>query len=184
MFLADAPLGVEYQESDEVLQVIFAAIAPPLETAILAIENFGSNFDPLTAPDSWLDWLLQQIGWPVDESFTPWQKREILKRVPDWRKRYGQKGIIESIVQLYFRLTVSNIGLDIQLEPRISTPGGFRIGKGRVGRSGIWNRYSRNNLLVTITNWNDVADNATNRQRLELFLDKLIPAFMTTRILN
>jgi phage tail-like protein len=179
-------LPLEYLELDkeEVLKTLIYAVAPKLQAAADAIATLGDNFNPDTAPDEWLGWLLEKIGWPVDESFTNYQKREILKLVGTWRKNYGKPGVIEAIIKLSFKPTAANIGLDVTLEARKSIKGGFRIGKGRIGQGRIYKRFSRNNILVTITNFNDVADTANTRLRLERFLDWLIPPFMTFRILN
>lgn len=177
-------LPIEYRSEDRVLEVLLESIAPKLQEVDDAITNLGANFNPATAPDEWLGWLLEKIGWPVEESFTNYQKREILKLVGAWRKNYGKPGIIEAIIKLYFRPTAANIGLDVKLEARKSNIGSTRVGLARVDKERLWQRFSRNEILVTISDFQEVADNAGTRARLVQFLETLVPPFMTIKVTN
>lgn len=177
-------LPPEYRSPDRVLEVLLESVAPKLQEVEDARATLGANFNPETCPDSWLDFLLERVGWKVDESLTNYQKRECLKRVPYWRKHYAKAPIIPEIVKLYFRPGPSNLGLDIALNARKSIKGGFRVGKGRIAKGRIYQRFSRNNILVEITDFGDVPDNAATRQRLEKFLDELLPAWMTYKVIN
>jgi phage tail-like protein len=172
-----ALLGSEYQQDDEVLRVLFAVIAPVMQRATDAIDRIGTNFNPDTAPDEWLSWLLASVGWPVDETLTVYQKREILKRLANWRRRYGQVGVIEEIIQWYFRPSSTVAPPVFSLKPRDQTDGGFRIGKGRIGKSRIWQRFSRNVIRVAVAP-GSAPWTAAEAARLERLLDLTLPPWM------
>ena len=177
-------LPPEYRSPDRVLEVLLESVSPKLQEVSDSIDALGTNFDPMTTPDGWLDFLLERIGWPVDSGMTSWQKREVLKSVGRWRRNYGKVGIIPEIIRLYFRPGPSSLGLGIALNARKSIKGGFRIAKGRIGRGRVFQRFSRNEILVSITDFGDVPNNQATRQRLERFLDELVPPWMLYRVVN
>ena len=178
-----ARLEPAYQYGDEVLRVLFEAFAPKLEAAANAIEGMGANFDPDTAPDAWLTWLLSSIGWPVDNEWPAYTKREILRRVGDWRKRYGRPGVIEEIVNVYFTPASGVTGLSVQVRVRGQTDGGFRVGRGRIGRGRIWKRFSRNVLRVVVTSAGSLPYTSETTARVTKLLEELIPPFMTFTVI-
>jgi phage tail-like protein len=177
-------LDPEYQAGDEVLRVIFEAFSPKLQSAADAIEGLGANFDPATTPDTWLTWLLERTGWPVDDEWPTYTKRQILERVGGWRKRYGRPGVIEEIVHTYFTPSSTVAGLTVQLRVRGQTDGGYRVGRGYIGRARIWQRFSRNVLRVIVTSAGDLPYTADTSERLRRLLEGLIPPWMTFTIVS
>jgi hypothetical protein len=177
-------LPIEYQVGDEVLGVIFAAVSPPILRADVAINNLKRQFNPQTAANSSLAWLLQQIGWYVDELLTPYAMRRILLRVAGWRRRYGRAGVMEEIVQEYFRLDPVDTPLSIVVAVRGETDGGFRFGKARMGKARMWQHFSRNALRITVTSAGSLAYTTTTHQRLYRLLRQLLPAWCAFELIG
>jgi hypothetical protein len=177
-------LGPEYQNGDEVLRPILTALEPTLNTAENGLTTLADLFDPENVPDSGLDWALWLNGWPTapgSESLkiTPYAKRQVLKQIPVWRKTWGQDGVFEEIFATYTKTSSTETGITITIAPRVSTPGGFRMGAGRMGRGRMWQLWTNNSILIKITDlgtWIDPGDfDDPELDFLEGLLDLLLP---------
>jgi hypothetical protein len=179
-----ARLDPAYTDGDEVLWVVTRAVAPKLQAAADAITGMGANFDPDSAPDAWLDWLLERIGWRVPATLTAYTKREILRHVGDWRRRYGRPGVIEEIVATYFRASSSATPLTVSVGVRGQTDGGYRVGRGYLGKARIWQRFSRNVLRIIVTSPGSLTYSSEIRRQLLALLEELVPPWMTFELID
>lgn len=177
-----ARLDPAYTDGDEVLHVLADALSPPLQIAHDALEDLKNRFNPTMTLDSWLSWLLEQIGWPVDDTWPVYTKREILKKVGGWRINYGKPGVIEEIVHTYFTPSSTVAGLSVQIRTRTEVIGDQFIGKMYIGKTYIWQQHSRNELRVIVTSAGGVPYTPDTTARLRRLLEELIPPWMTFEI--
>jgi hypothetical protein len=167
-----------------VVDVLFQAIAPRLQRLEDALADLPVNLTVATMPEGWVRWALDQVlGWPV-RPVSIYQARRILGRIPFWRKNYAQPGIMEEILQYHLQDSLTTTPPTFSLEVRpFNTSGGFRFGKGRFGKGRFWHRFSRDEIVVTVTNSGSFsviaqADADTLMRRVTGLLSALLPAMM------
>lgn len=180
-----AKLPSAYQDGDEVLKIIFAAAAPPLQVAADAITGLAANFNPDTMPDDWLPWALRSLGWPVPgEAWPAYVNRQVLKNRLIWLKEYGKEDELEKIIHAYFTTDASTDPITVTVKKRGEIEeGGFRIGYSRIGGAEpLWNHFSRDYILITVTDAGDYTVNADLLERLHGLADYILPAWMRLEV--
>lgn len=168
-----------YQQDDEVLKVIFGAVAPPVEAVATARANLPSLLTPAAMPEGWLEWAIWTLGWPVVPGLSAYTNRQVLTKLPGWRAGYGQEGVLEDIIATYTKASSADVGVSVSLIPRKPVPGGFRVGKGRVGKGRIWNFFSNEEILVRVVGVGSNAWGAGLEGQLRGLLELFLPPWMT-----
>ncbi len=176
-------LPEEHQQDDVVLGDILEILEPSLQPIETAFDNIADHSNILTMPDQNLDWALNTNGWAVLPNLTAYTKREALKKVKTWKRTYGMPGMLEDVLKTYTRATVGATGITATLAPRANTFGGFRIGKGRIGKRRLWHEYTNNFIVITVTNAGSVAWTATRETQFKGLLEQFLPAWMDYKLI-
>jgi hypothetical protein len=168
-----------YQQDDEVLRVIFGAVAPPVDAVIQARAGLLGLLTPATMPEGWLEWAIWTLGWPVVPGLSAYTNRQVLTKLPGWRANYGQEGVLEDVIATYTKASSTSVGVSVTLIPRKPIKGGFRIGKGRIGKGRIWNFFSNEEILVQVVNAGSNTWGAGLEGQLRGLLELFLPPWMT-----
>lgn len=68
---------------DTLMQGIATAVAGPLDEWRVLLEDLDENFDPVTAPAAWLDWLMSMVALPAATGLATANKRALIALAMD-----------------------------------------------------------------------------------------------------
>jgi hypothetical protein len=146
-----------------------------------AVENLGEKLNPNTTLDGWLPGLLRLSGWKLVLP-TPYAQRRVLLRIPHWRKKMGQTGIFEEIVQYHLQPDAMTVPPIIVLTPRFSSAGDWYSGAFYAGASHVWDKQSRFEVIVDITNPGSYTINNDLKGQIHRILDVVMPPMFLIRM--
>ncbi len=146
-----------------------------------AVEGLGAKLNPNTALDSWLSGLLKLSGWKLVLP-TAYAQRRVLLRIPYWRKKMGQAGIFEEIIQYHLQPDALTTPPTVVLTPRASTSGIFYMGNAYMGNAYMWETQSRWEIVVTITAGGSYTVNADLKGQIAAILEAVLPPMFAYRI--
>lgn len=84
---------------DPLLQGIASAVAGPLDEWRTLLEGLHEKFDPVTAPETWLDWLMSMVALPTATALAAANKRALIAVAMDTWTGKGPADIIEAYIQ-------------------------------------------------------------------------------------
>jgi hypothetical protein len=146
-----------------------------------AISNLGAKFNPDTALDSWLPGLLKISGWKLTLP-TPYAQRRVLKRIPYWRKHFGQTGIFEEIIQYHLQPDLATTPPTVVLTPRASSAGDWYSGAFYAGAVHVWEQQSRWDIIVTISAAGSYTINSDLKDQIKRILEVVMPPMFAIRV--
>lgn len=111
-----------YHEGDFGMRLV-AALETVVDPIAAVLDSLPAHFSADHAPRDILQLLAAWLGLELDESQTPAQRREMVRRAPELARRRGTKRGLELALKLWFP------GVPL----RVEEPGGVRWGKA-VGR--------------------------------------------------
>jgi hypothetical protein len=176
-------LGEEYQQNDVVLGHILQILEPSLQPVETAFNTIETHFDHDLMPDRNLDWALRAVGWAVLPNLTVYTKREALKKVKTWKRTYGLPTMLEDVFNTYTKASSGATGITVLLEVRKTNPGGFRIGKSRIGKGRIWQEFTNNFILITVTSAGSVAWNTARETQVRGLVEQFLPPWMDYKLI-
>jgi len=78
-----------------------SALDAVLEPVFVALDNLPAYFDPLTAPEHFLDWLAGWVGLELYEKWPPALRRTLIAGAVQRHHQRGTKAGIEEIVAIF-----------------------------------------------------------------------------------
>jgi hypothetical protein len=162
-------LPSQYRQGDEVIKVLLEAGLEKADEARAALANVQDYYDPTQIDDQWLDWAIHLNGWPVLIGFTAAIKRAALAKIPNWRKNFGQVGMLEDVITTYFANAWT-----VTITPRYSIEGGFRIAKGRIAKGRIWDEKFPTEVIISV---NEIRASVAV-DKLKGLLERVLPPWM------
>jgi phage tail-like protein len=85
---------------DSFTQRFTAALDEVLAPVITVLDGFADYLDPNLAPDDFVDWLTRWVALEVDESWTPWQRRELVGHAVELHRWRGTRWGLATHVRL------------------------------------------------------------------------------------
>jgi phage tail-like protein len=107
-----ALLPALYQE-DDFAQRLTTALDEVLAPVLVTLDCLDAYFDPLLAPDDFLDWLAGWVGVVLDEAWPLQRQRELVSEMVQLYQRRGTVSALRELLRIY-----------TGAEPEISDNGG------------------------------------------------------------
>jgi phage tail-like protein len=157
-----------------------AGLDEVLEPVIVTLDNLPAHFDPLTAPEHFLDWLAGWVGLELYEKWSPKLRRTLIASTVERHHKRGTKAGLEQVVAIFTeaeRVTVEESGGVWELMVPPLDDGSIPESPSGIG-SGSWIRIT---VAIGEKNHADTAKIDAVTQLVQRVAERVKPAHVVLR---